>query len=228
MKSGIHPDYHMINVEMTDGTKFQIRSTWGKEGDTLHLDIDPKVHPAWTGGNAARSRKAARSRASTSASAASLSARNKLASAFAPTLETERLILREFAKDDLDAHAATLGDEEVMRHIGGKPMNREDAWRRLLSGVGMWSLDRHGRLGGRAKADRPNGRPCRLLPVRARASTRKSSANRRWAGSSTGRCTGRGSHSRPAAQRWTGPTGSLRRILSGDHRPREYAIDEAG
>jgi large subunit ribosomal protein L31 len=51
MKSGAHPDYHMINVEMTDGTKFQTRSTWGKEGDTLHLDIDPKVHPAWTGGN---------------------------------------------------------------------------------------------------------------------------------------------------------------------------------
>ena len=57
----------------------------------------------------------------------------------APTLETERLILREFRKTDLDAHAATLGDEEVMRHIGGKPMNREDSWRRLLSGIGMWS-----------------------------------------------------------------------------------------
>ena len=40
----------MINVEMTDGTKFQTRSTWGKEGDTLHLEIDPKVHPAWVGG----------------------------------------------------------------------------------------------------------------------------------------------------------------------------------
>jgi RimJ/RimL family protein N-acetyltransferase len=58
----------------------------------------------------------------------------------APTLETERLILREFRKEDLDAHAATLGDEEVMRHIGGKPVNREDSWRRLMSGVGMWSL----------------------------------------------------------------------------------------
>ena len=56
MKSGTHPDYHMITVEMTDGTKFQTRSTWGKEGDTLHLDIDPKVHPAWTGGNAAHAR----------------------------------------------------------------------------------------------------------------------------------------------------------------------------
>jgi large subunit ribosomal protein L31 len=51
MKSGAHPDYHMITVEMTDGTKFQTRSTWGKEGDTLHLDIDPTAHPAWTGGN---------------------------------------------------------------------------------------------------------------------------------------------------------------------------------
>jgi len=40
-----------LTVEMTDGTKFQTRSTWGKEGDTLHLDIDPTAHPAWTGGN---------------------------------------------------------------------------------------------------------------------------------------------------------------------------------
>ena len=26
------------------------RSTYGKAGDTLSLDIDPKSHPAWTGG----------------------------------------------------------------------------------------------------------------------------------------------------------------------------------
>lgn len=49
MKEGIHPAYHTINVVMTDGTKFQTRSTWGKEGDTIQLDIDPKSHPAWTG-----------------------------------------------------------------------------------------------------------------------------------------------------------------------------------
>jgi large subunit ribosomal protein L31 len=35
---------------MTDGTEFTTRTTWGKKGDTLHLDIDPKSHPAWTGG----------------------------------------------------------------------------------------------------------------------------------------------------------------------------------
>ncbi|HEX5453470.1 MAG TPA: 50S ribosomal protein L31, partial [Stellaceae bacterium] len=26
------------------------RSTYGKAGDTLRLEIDPKSHPAWTGG----------------------------------------------------------------------------------------------------------------------------------------------------------------------------------
>jgi large subunit ribosomal protein L31 len=27
-----------------------MKSTWGKEGDTMALDIDPLSHPAWTGG----------------------------------------------------------------------------------------------------------------------------------------------------------------------------------
>ncbi len=51
MKTDIHPDYHMINVKMTDGTIVQMKSTWGKEGDTLTLEIDPSAHPAWTGGS---------------------------------------------------------------------------------------------------------------------------------------------------------------------------------
>ena len=50
MKQDLHPDYHVINVVMTDGTTFKTRSTWGAEGDTMTLDIDPKSHPAWTGG----------------------------------------------------------------------------------------------------------------------------------------------------------------------------------
>lgn len=49
MKKGIHPDYHEITVVMTDGTSFTTRSCYGKPGDTLRLDIDPKSHPAWTG-----------------------------------------------------------------------------------------------------------------------------------------------------------------------------------
>lgn len=53
MKKDIHPDYHMITVVTTDGSRYQTRSTYGKEGDTLQLDIDPKTHPAWTGGQGA-------------------------------------------------------------------------------------------------------------------------------------------------------------------------------
>ena len=49
MKKDIHPDYREITVVMTDGSKYKTRSTMGKAGDTLKLDIDPKSHPAWTG-----------------------------------------------------------------------------------------------------------------------------------------------------------------------------------
>ena len=50
MKKDIHPNYHTIKVEMTNGTQFETKSTWGAEGDILKLEIDPKSHAAWTGG----------------------------------------------------------------------------------------------------------------------------------------------------------------------------------
>ena len=40
MKKDTHPDYHMIKVQMTDGTVYETRSTWGKEGETMLLEID--------------------------------------------------------------------------------------------------------------------------------------------------------------------------------------------
>ena len=49
MKKNINPDYHEIEVIMTDGSSFKTRSTWGKKGDKLKLEIDSKTHPAWTG-----------------------------------------------------------------------------------------------------------------------------------------------------------------------------------
>ncbi|MCO6385090.1 MAG: 50S ribosomal protein L31 [Vannielia sp.] len=51
MKKDLHPEYHIIDVKLTNGDVVQMKSTWGAEGDTLSLDIDPSVHPAWTGGN---------------------------------------------------------------------------------------------------------------------------------------------------------------------------------
>ena len=50
MKKNLHPDYHLIKVEMTDGTQFETYSTWGSKGEVLKLEIDPKSHAACTGG----------------------------------------------------------------------------------------------------------------------------------------------------------------------------------
>ena len=51
MKKEIHPIYLNIEILLNDGSKFQTRSTYGKEGEVLKLDIDPLSHPAWTGEN---------------------------------------------------------------------------------------------------------------------------------------------------------------------------------
>ena len=51
MKKDIHPDYHFINVKMTDGTVYKTKSTYGKTDENLNLEIDPLTHPAWTGGS---------------------------------------------------------------------------------------------------------------------------------------------------------------------------------
>ena len=52
MKADTHPDYHTITIKMTDGSTYETRSTWGKPGDQMSLDIDPLAHPAWTGQSA--------------------------------------------------------------------------------------------------------------------------------------------------------------------------------
>ena len=49
MRSGIHPDYHEINVIMTDGTSVHHAVVLRQARRHLRLDIDPKSHPAWTG-----------------------------------------------------------------------------------------------------------------------------------------------------------------------------------
>lgn len=62
-----------------------------------------------------------------------------ISQAVAPSLETERLLLRHVRPSDVDYFAETHADEEVMRHVGG-PLCREDAWRRALTGAGFWGV----------------------------------------------------------------------------------------
>jgi large subunit ribosomal protein L31 len=42
-----HPKLHKVTITMTDGSKFDILTTYGKDGDNVILDLDPKNHPAW-------------------------------------------------------------------------------------------------------------------------------------------------------------------------------------
>jgi RimJ/RimL family protein N-acetyltransferase len=57
-----------------------------------------------------------------------------------PVLETERLRLRPFQATDLDAQAQMLGDSQVVRFLGGRASTREEAWRKMLTGPGMWQF----------------------------------------------------------------------------------------
>lgn len=88
-------------------------------------------------------------------------------------LETERLILREFRPEDLDAYAAMCADPEVMRYlsIDGTVLTREDAWRQMamfaghwvLRGFGMWVVEHRetGDFLGRVGLHYPEGWPDR-------------------------------------------------------------------
>jgi RimJ/RimL family protein N-acetyltransferase len=62
----------------------------------------------------------------------------------APTLETERTLLRAHRIEDLDAYASLWADPVVTRFIGGKPRSREESWNRILRYAGMWQLVGYG------------------------------------------------------------------------------------
>jgi RimJ/RimL family protein N-acetyltransferase len=59
------------------------------------------------------------------------------------TLETQRLLLRQFCFDDLDALAAIGADLEVMEFLG-PVMARRDAWRAMAMALGHWQLRGYG------------------------------------------------------------------------------------
>src|SRR5688500_6966706 len=61
------------------------------------------------------------------------------------TLETDRLTLRMFREEDLDAYAAICADPEVMRYLGeGKTLSRAEAWRQMALIIGHWQLRGYG------------------------------------------------------------------------------------
>lgn len=83
---------------------------------------------------------------------------------------TERLILRQFRADDIDAYAALSADPEVMRYLGVPgAVGRDEAWRQMamlvghweLRGYGMWALElrESGQLIGRTGLHFPEGWP---------------------------------------------------------------------
>ena len=83
------------------------------------------------------------------------------------TLETERLIMRQFREADTDEYAELCADEEVMRYVGGKALTRAEAWRQMamlvghwqLRGYGFWAVEEKasGALVGRVGCWRPEG-----------------------------------------------------------------------
>jgi|SRR5690348_4616155 RimJ/RimL family protein N-acetyltransferase len=72
-----------------------------------------------------------------------------------PTLDTQRLILRQFRQDDFEALAAIHADPEVMRYLGdGRPKSRAETWLMMASYLGHWELRGYGLWAVEEKATR--------------------------------------------------------------------------
>jgi RimJ/RimL family protein N-acetyltransferase len=57
----------------------------------------------------------------------------------APTIETERLVLRGYRLEDFSHVAAAWADPEVVRYIG-RPSTEEESWGRFLRNSALWSM----------------------------------------------------------------------------------------
>ena len=71
----------------------------------------------------------------------------------APRIETERLVLRSWRKDDFRPYHAILSHPEVHKHFGPNPMGAEECWRRLMAAVGGWQLNGFGTWAVERKSD---------------------------------------------------------------------------
>lgn len=71
----------------------------------------------------------------------------------APVLETERLRLRSWRKEDFRPYHSILQHPDVHRHFGPEPMSAEEAWRRLTSAAGGWQFNGFGTWAVERKED---------------------------------------------------------------------------
>ncbi|HET7317352.1 MAG TPA: GNAT family N-acetyltransferase [Sphingomicrobium sp.] len=71
----------------------------------------------------------------------------------APRIETERLVLRSWRKDDREKYFAILQQPAVFRHFGPEPMGMEECWRRLMAAAGGWQLNGFGGWAVERKSD---------------------------------------------------------------------------
>lgn len=58
----------------------------------------------------------------------------------APSLETERLILRPYRKDDFAAISAIWADPVIQLYTTGRDLTQEETWARTLRNAGLWPL----------------------------------------------------------------------------------------
>jgi RimJ/RimL family protein N-acetyltransferase len=58
----------------------------------------------------------------------------------APQLETERLILRGYQRDDFEAIYRIGANPDVTRYMGGAIVSRSAAWEKFLRGPAMWPI----------------------------------------------------------------------------------------
>jgi RimJ/RimL family protein N-acetyltransferase len=71
----------------------------------------------------------------------------------APRIETERVVLRHWRKDDFRPYLAILSHPDVHRHFGPAAMRAEDCWRRLMAAAGGWQFNGFGTWAVERKAD---------------------------------------------------------------------------
>lgn len=64
----------------------------------------------------------------------------------AAMIDTERLRLRPPQLADFEATAAMFAEPRVIAHIGGKPLDRAEAWVKFLRDVGHWTALQFGQF----------------------------------------------------------------------------------